>query len=112
MNMNQKLASIYIAPAVVAVWVASAIASHAQGILANGTLSAISGGANTYDYTLIVSDAPTATTSIEGFWYAWIPGHFFLPTVPSSASGGSSGWTATIDSNSIQYQGSALNAIA
>jgi len=111
--MNQKLASIRIGVVVVAVWIFSTIASQAQGIAAYATLTGVPGTGNTYNYTLILSNAPTATTSIEGFWYAWIPGHFFLPSAPTSPSGGSSGWTAAVNSNSsIQFQGTSANAIA
>ena len=110
--MNQKLSSIRVALAVGAVWVSSMLASQAQGIDASATLYGVAGSGNTYDYTLILNNSLSATTPIEGFWYAWIPGHFFLPTTPISASGGSSGWTATVDGGSIMYQGTAGNAIA
>jgi hypothetical protein len=79
---------------------------------ASATLSGVAGTGKSFDYTLTLSNAPTATASIEGFWYAWIPGKFFLPTAPSSASGGTSGWTPDIFSTSIQFQGNAGNAIA
>jgi len=85
---------------------------HAQGIVASGTLVGVPGSGNTFDYTLTLANSASATTSIEGFWYAWIPGFFFLPTAPSSESGGTSGWTASLFGNSIQFQGTAANAIA
>ena len=81
------------------------------GIVASGTLVGVPGAGNTFDYTLTLSNAPNATTSIEGFWYAWIPGKFFLPTTPSSASGAASGWSAILVGNSIQFQGAAGTAI-
>jgi len=111
--MNQKSGAIRITLIAAAVCIFSTIAGHAQGIAAFGTLTGVPGAGNTYNYTLILSNAPTATTSIEGLWYAWIPGHFFLPSAPTSPSGGSSGWTATVNNNSsIQFQGTAANAIA
>jgi hypothetical protein len=115
-NKNPKIMSIRFALAAAAGLAASTIVSHAQGIQASATLVGVPGAGNTYDYTLTLSDAPTATTSIEGFWYAWIPGFFFLPTAPTSPSGDGSGWTAS-DFNagghsSIQFQGNAGNAIA
>jgi hypothetical protein len=112
MKKNHSLVCIYNAFTVAASLAAFTLASQAQGIVASGTLSAVPGAGNTFDYTLILSNAVSATTSIEGFWYAWIPGHFFLPTTPSSASGGASGWSATVDGGSVQYQGNAGNAIA
>jgi hypothetical protein len=114
MNHNKpKSIFIRIALAVAAGLMVSAISVQAQGIVASATLSGTAAGGGNFDYTLTLSNAPTASTSIEGFWYAWIPGFFFLPSVPSSASGGSSGWSATVfDNNSIQFQGNAGNAIA
>jgi hypothetical protein len=113
--MNPKSSLIRIALAVAGGLAASTIASQAQGIVASGTLVGVPGAGSTFDYTLTLSNATTATTSIEGFWYAWIPGHFFLPTAPSSTSGGVSGWSATVvngGGSSIQFQGTAGNAIA
>jgi hypothetical protein len=111
--MNKNLTtSISLALAVAAGLAAATVSSQAQGILATGILTDVPGGGGTFDYTLTVNNSASATTSIEGFWYAWIPGFFFLPTTPSSASGGVSGWSATIVSTSIQYQGTAGNAIA
>jgi len=112
MNKHSKFNSLCFAFAVAAALGASTVASHAQGILASGTLVGVPAGGGLYDYTLTLSDGAGASSSIEGFWYAWIPGHFFLPSVPSSAGPGTSGWTATVDGNSIQYQGNAGNAIA
>jgi len=86
---------------------------QAQGITgASATLSGVAGSGNTYDYTLVLNNSAAATTSIEGLWYAWVPGAFYLPTQPSSASAGTSGWTAAIVGNSIQFKGGAGDAIA
>jgi hypothetical protein len=112
MNKNAKLHSLHLSLAVAAGMTACTITSQAQGILPSATLSGTPGTGSTYDYILTLNNASTASTSIEGFWYAWIPGHFFLPSSPSSASGGSSGWTATPDGDSIQFQGNAGDAIA
>ncbi len=112
MKKNHPLNLIRLTFTVAVGLMASALSGQAQGIVASGTLSGVAGAGNTYNYTLILSNAVAATTPIEGFWYAWIPGHFFLPTPPSSASGGVSGWTANLDGNSIQFQGTAGNAIA
>ncbi|HLH55667.1 MAG TPA: PEP-CTERM sorting domain-containing protein [Verrucomicrobiae bacterium] len=71
-----------------------------QGQIATGTLS--SSGAGPYSYLLTFSDAAGATSPIGSVWYAWVPGSFYLPAVPTSASS-PAGWTATISANSIQY---------
>jgi PEP-CTERM motif len=110
-NNTSKLASIWIALAVTAGFVTSVLGGLSPGIVASATLSGVAGANNTFDYTLTLSNAPNATTSIEGFWYSWIPGQFFLPTTPSSASGAASGWTPTIFGPSIQFQGDAGHAI-
>jgi hypothetical protein len=115
MNKHSKFNSLCFTFAAAAALSASTVASHAQGILASGTLVGVSAGGGLYDYTLTLSDSASATTSIEGFWYAWIPGHFFLPTAPTSPSGGVSGWSATVvngGGSSIQFQGNAGDAIA
>jgi len=65
--MKQTTASIRNILVVVAAWTFSIIASHAQGIAAFGTLTGVSGTGNTYDYTLILSNAPTDTTPSRVF---------------------------------------------
>ena len=71
-----------------------------QGELGSGTVSG--SGSGPFTYSLSFSDAPNATAPIGSIWYAWVPGLFFLPSAPTSASA-PSGWTATISGNSIQY---------
>ena len=71
-----------------------------QGELGSGTVSG--SGSGPFTYSLSFSDAPNATAPIGSIWYAWVPGLFFLPSTPTSASA-PSGWTATIAANSIQY---------
>ena len=73
---------------------------HAQGQLPGGTIG--SSGSGPYTYSLIFTDDSTATSSIGSVWYAWIPGQFYLPGVPTSASA-PAGWTATIQGDSIQF---------
>ena len=105
----QSLRSILVFGATV---VAPVVATQAQGIIPSATLAGVPGTGNTYDYTLTLNNGASATTPIEGFWYAWIPGHFFLPTMPSSASGDASGWAASVAGRSVQYQGNSADAIA
>jgi len=83
--------------------VGAAGSAHAQNIYASGTLSATPGAGNTWDYTMVISDASNATSPIGSFWYAWVPGQFYLPSSPSSATA-ATGWGATIaPSGSGQY---------
>jgi hypothetical protein len=72
----------------------------AQGEIASGTISG--SGAGPYTYNLSFSDAAGATAPIGSVWYSWVPGLFFLPSDPTSASA-PAGWTASIVNNSIQY---------
>ena len=76
---------------------------HAQSIIPNGQISGVSAGAGSFDYTLTIGEGSGTTTPIASIWYAWIPGQFFLPSVPTSAAG-PTGWTASIVLNSIQFQ--------
>ena len=73
---------------------------HAQGQIPGGTVSG--NGSGPYTYNLTFSDAAGATSPIGSVWYAWVPGSFYLPNTPASASA-PVGWTATIFANSIQY---------
>lgn len=73
---------------------------HAQGELASGTLTG--SGSGLYIYSLTFSDAAGAASPVGSIWYAWIPGEFYLPGTPTSASA-PAGWTASIVNNSIQY---------
>lgn len=72
----------------------------AQGQIASGTIG--SSGAGPYDYSLTFSDASGATSPIGSVWYAWVPGSFYLPSGPTSASA-PTGWTASIVNDSIQF---------
>lgn len=72
----------------------------AQGDIASGTIG--SSGSGPYSYSLTFSDSAGATASIGSVWYAWVPGSFYLPGVPSTASA-PTGWTANISSDSVQY---------
>jgi len=84
--------------AILAIGTAGSI--HAQGQIGNGTIGGA--GSGPYTYSLSFGDAAGATSPIGSVWYAWIPGQFFLPSVPTSALA-PAGWTATIFSQSVQY---------
>src|ERR1051326_7452249 len=66
----------------------------------SGTVNGSSGGPFTYSLTF--SDAANATAPIGSIWYSWVPGLFFLPSTPTSATA-PAGWTASIFANSIQF---------
>lgn len=78
----------------------TASAAFAQGQIASGTISG--SGSGPFNYSLSFSDGAGATSPIGSVWYAWIPGQFFLPGVPTSASA-PVGWSATVSSDSVQY---------
>ena len=104
--MNKpNLASISFVIVVAAALAASAVSSHAQGETASGTVSGVQSG-SVYDYTVTLLNT-SSTVSIDGFWYAWVPGEFYLPADPNSATA-PAGWTASVVANSIQYSGGTL----
>jgi hypothetical protein len=75
---------------------------QAQTINANGQVSGVLSSPGVYHYSLTIGEGLGTTTPIASIWYAWVPGVFYLPSVPTSASG-PSGWTATVVANSIQF---------
>src|ERR1700690_3938651 len=79
---------------------AAATSVLAQGLIASGTVSG--SGSGPYTYNLSFSDAPSSTSPVGSVWYAWVPGAFYLPGVPTSASA-PAGWTATVFNNSVQF---------
>jgi hypothetical protein len=88
----------------------AAASVHAQGVMASGTI--VGSGSGPYIYDLTFNNASGATSPIGSVWYAWIPGLFYLPGVPTSASA-PAGWTASIQSRSVQFfANSAANDIA
>ena len=82
--------------------VGTVASAHAQGILANGSVSG--SGSGPYTYTLTFGDSASASSSIGSIWYAWVPGQFFLPSNPTGASA-PTGWTANLSgtANSVQW---------
>jgi hypothetical protein len=104
MNKSKSVSTRF-ALAVAAALAASAVSSHAQGEMASSTVSGVQSG-SVYDYTITLMNT-SSTVSIDSFWYAWIPGEFYLPGIPSSASA-PAGWTASVVDNSIQYFGGTL----
>jgi hypothetical protein len=80
--------------------VGTALSVHAQGQIASGTVSG--SGSGPYTYSLSFTDGASSTSPIGSVWYAWTPGLFYLPGVPTSASA-PAGWTATVSSDSVQF---------
>lgn len=81
--------------------------ARAQGQIASGIVT--SSGSGPYTYNLSFTDAAGATSPIGSVWYAWVPGGFFLPATPTSASA-PAGWTASIQGTSIQFVASGSSA--
>ena len=105
-----QLNSIMAAIVLSALLALGSLSGLAQGQLASGTWS--SSGSGPYTYSLSFSNAANATSPIGSVWYAWIPGFFYLPDVPTSASA-PAGWTAVVSGKSVQYSAnSAGNYIA
>ena len=77
----------------------SAVAGMAQS--ATGTYTDTPSGPD-YTYSLTASDASGAGAPMGSFWFAWVPGKFFLPSVPLSATA-PSGWTESIVNHSVQF---------
>ena len=61
----------------------TASVAFAQGETGTATLSGVF-NAGLYDYTITLNN--TSTTPIGTFWYAWVPGGFFLPSTPASVT--------------------------
>jgi hypothetical protein len=97
-NALAKLATRFVLGFALATSAATIV--HAQGQVPSGTIG--SSGAGPYTYALTFSDAVGATSPVGSVWYAWVPGQFYLPGTPTSASA-PAGWTATIFANSIQF---------
>ncbi len=80
--------------------VGAALSVHAQGQIASGTISG--SGSGPYTYSLSFADGASSTSPIGSVWYAWTPGFFYLPGVPTSAVA-PAGWAATVSANSVQF---------
>lgn len=78
----------------------TAVSVKGQGDMPSGTLGFSGNGP--YLYTLTFSNAPSATSPIGSVWYAWIPGHFYLPGQPISVAA-PAGWTANASGHSVQW---------
>jgi len=78
---------------------------HAQGYLANARFSGISAGNGTYNYTVTLNNDPSATASIETFWFAWTDyGYDLLPSLPTVTTL-PDGWNASVLGGSYSIYG-------
>jgi hypothetical protein len=106
MKTTLNFKSLCLALAVMAGLVAGMEHVQAQGYIPSATLSAVPAGGGTYNYTLTLYNGAGATGNIGSFWYAWVPGEFYLPTNPSGVSA-PAGWTGAPfpfgGASSIQY---------
>ncbi len=67
-------------------------APASAGLSASGVMTATPDGAN-WDYTITLTD--TGTTTIGTFWYSWIPGQGYLPSLPTNFSA-PAGWAMNL----------------
>jgi hypothetical protein len=66
-----------------------------QGLIASGTLSSTPAANHLYNYTLQLENSSASASSIQTFWYAWLPGGGnYLPSSPSNVQA-PVGWTTT-----------------
>jgi hypothetical protein len=100
LRSNMKSAAILLAMVLAGVCTENV---RAQGDIPSGSISG--SGSGPYIYNLIFSDSASATSPVGSIWYGWIPGQFFLPGTPTSASA-PFGWTASVVANSIQFTAS------
>ena len=70
--------------------------SHTQATeFATGQISSLPLGGGVYNYTISLNN--TGTSSLETFWFSWVPGANFMPSPPSNISQ-PAGWGNTITS--------------
>jgi hypothetical protein len=84
-----------------------------SGLGASAQLSLLSTTGTTqspvYNYDITLKD--TGTTNIGSFWFGWVPGYDFLPSVPSAASA-PTGWAANVAGAGQSFDGSSIQFIA
>jgi hypothetical protein len=108
--MNKpKSTSIRFALVAVAGLAAAVVSAFAQGEMAAGQVFGVQSG-GVYDYTITLTNTSTSV-AIGSFWYAWVPGAFYLPADPNSASA-PAGWSASAVLNSIQFSANAGTSLA
>jgi len=79
-----------------------------QGLTANAQISDQPAGNGLFNYSITLNNAPGSTSSIETFWFGWIPGEDFLPSRPTSVQT-PSGWNYSIRGGPYSYYGYTYN---
>jgi hypothetical protein len=76
--------------------------SRAQSVLADSSIYGTEiGTSDEYEYTLTLTALPGSET-IDSYWFAWVPGHFYLQSSPTDITA-NDGWKGTADGGSIQF---------
>ena len=91
MGSSSKSQRVGIALAAVAVACACAAAPAAASEAASATISSVELSPTSWQYSLTLND--TGTTDLGTFWFAWVPGKDFMPTMPSGIDD-PTGWSA------------------
>jgi hypothetical protein len=87
----------------VLVGLGTAEALNAQ-LNATATITSQSVGGGMYDYLITLNNSASSTSSIETFWYAWLPnGDNFLPSYPSSVTPPNASWNYSISTGYYGY---------
>lgn len=73
---------------------APGLSARAQGIAATGTFTDTPNG-GAYNYVIDLQNSASSTSPVGTFWFAWIPGQFFLPSSPTGVTP-PSGWSDSI----------------
>lgn len=68
---------------------------NAQGLLVDAQINGQTAGGGLYDYTITLNNEAGSASSLETFWYSWVPGANFLPSNPTTISA-PSGWAAAV----------------
>src|SRR5579871_2485439 len=63
---------------------AGARAAQAQGFVANATMSSVNDGGGVFTYTIQLNNQPSSLNTIDVLWFGWVPGQFYLPSVPNT----------------------------
>jgi hypothetical protein len=77
----------------IAIFTAAATPLSALAAVSGSATYASQQNGSTYDYNLLLNN--TGDTALRTFWFSWMPGDSFLPSVPDSAAA-PAGWTAQV----------------
>jgi hypothetical protein len=78
---------------------------HAQGYAVDSQISGQPAAGGTYNYTLILNNESSATSSIGTFWFAWTDyGYDLLPSAPTVTET-PAGWSGSVMGGPYSYYG-------